>query len=140
MFSGLICPNTSPQSLFRQIWSQKLKFSKLIKVWYRSTLLYPYFKFNVYFSKIVVTLIYLGEFVPKIWSSLNLLKFGTGAHGYILITILKFIFPKFLLLMLFGQIWSHNLVFFKLTKGCTLLYAYYSFNRFFFQNSLHSYF
>ena len=53
------------------------------------------------------------------------------------------IFAKILSLMIFGQIWSHNLDFFKLTKISqmgTLLYAYYSFNVLFFQNSFHSYF
>ena len=33
---------------FRQVWSQKLKYSKLTEIWYRRTLLYPYFEFNVY--------------------------------------------------------------------------------------------
>ena len=30
-----------------QIWSQKLKFLKLTEIWYRHTLLYPCFEFNV---------------------------------------------------------------------------------------------
>ena len=57
--------------------------------------------------------------------------------------ILMSIFAKILSLMFFGQIWSYNLDFFKLTKISqmgTLLYAYYSFNVLFFQNSFHSYF
>ena len=40
---------------FGQIWSQNLKFSKLTEIWYRGTLLYAYYDFNVYFSKIFVT-------------------------------------------------------------------------------------
>ena len=42
--------------------------------------------------------------------------------------------------MLFGQIWSHNLDFFKLSeisKRGTLLYAYYSFNVYFFKKIFH---
>ena len=53
-----------------------------------------------------------------------------------LITILMFIFPKFLSFMFYGQIWSHNLDFFKLTEISqrgTLIYAYYSFNVYFFK-------
>ena len=105
-----------PKVFFGQIWSQKLKFSKLIKIWYRVTLLYPHFEFNIYFSKSFVIHIFLGKFGPKILSSPNQPKFGTGVHSYMLITILMFIFPKFLSLMFFGQIWSHNMDFFKLTE------------------------
>ena len=39
---------------FWQIWFQKLKFLKLTKIWYRRTLLYPYFEFNVSFFKIFI--------------------------------------------------------------------------------------
>ena len=84
-----------PRVLFGQTWSHKLKFSKLTKTWYRGTLLYPHFEFNVYFSKFLSLTFFLGKFGPKIWSSPSLLKFGTGAHCYIHVTILKFIFPKF---------------------------------------------
>ena len=57
---------------FRQIWSQKLRFSKLTQNWYRDTLLYPYFEFNVYFSKIFDT-----HFFGQIWSqNLKLIKFS----------------------------------------------------------------
>ena len=48
-----------PKVFLRQIWSQKLKFSKLTKIWYRDTLLYPHVEFNVYFSKIFVTHFFL---------------------------------------------------------------------------------
>ena len=51
---------------FGQIWSQKLKFSKLTKIWYRGTLLYPHFEFNVYFSKFLSLTFFLGKFGPKI--------------------------------------------------------------------------
>ena len=57
-----------PKVFFGKIWSQKLKFSKLTKIWYRGTLLYPHFEFSVYFSKIFVTHIFLGKYVSKIWS------------------------------------------------------------------------
>ena len=49
------------------------------------------------------------------------------------------IFPKFLLVIYFGQIWSQNLRFPKLTNiwcSGTLLYAYYDFNLYFFHNFL----
>ena len=36
---------------FGQVWSQNLKFSKLTKIWYRRTLLYAYYDFNIYFFK-----------------------------------------------------------------------------------------
>ena len=53
-----------------------------------------------------------------------------------LITIVMFIFSKFLSVILFGQIWSQNLKFSKLTeisyKG-TLLHVYYNFNVYFFK-------
>ena len=59
-----------------------------------------------------------------------------------LITILMFIFPKFLSLI-FGQICLHNLNFFNLTKisfdGYIAIYLL-QFRYFFFQNSFHSYF
>ena len=60
-----------PKVFFGQIWSQKLKFSKFTKIWYRGILLYPYFDFDVYFSEIFVINIYLGKFGPKIWSPPN---------------------------------------------------------------------
>ena len=50
-----------------------------------------------------------------------------------LIMILMFIFPKFVSLMFFVQIWFH-LAFFKLTEILcrgALLYAYYNFNVYF---------
>ena len=59
-----------------------------------------------------------------------------------LIRILIIIFPKFLSLC-FGQTWSHNLEFFKLTEiwySSALLHTDYSFNVFFFQSSFHPFF
>ena len=103
---------------FRQIWSQKLRFSKLTQNWYRDTLLYPYFEFNVYFSKIFDTHIFLGKFDPKIWSSSNSLKIGIEVDCCMLITVLMFILSKFLSFIFFGQIWSQNLKFSKLTEIC----------------------
>ena len=32
-----------PKVFFGHIWSQRLKFSNLTEIWYRGTLLYPYF-------------------------------------------------------------------------------------------------
>ena len=46
------------------IWSQNLKSSKLSEIWYRGTLLYAYYNFNVYFFKILFVDIFFWE----IWS------------------------------------------------------------------------
>ena len=48
-----------------QIWSHKLKFSKLTEMWYRHTLLYPYFEFNVLFSKFLTFIFFWANLVPK---------------------------------------------------------------------------
>ena len=53
-----------------------------------------------------------------------------------LITVLMFIFSKFFSFILFGQIYSQNLKFFKLNKiwyRGKLLYAYFDFNVYFFK-------
>ena len=85
---------------FGQIWSQNLKFSKLTEIWYRGTLLYAYYDFNVYFFKMFVIHIF-----GLIWSqnpkSPDKLKFGTGIYCYMLITILVLIFSKILSLIFF---------------------------------------
>ena len=50
-----------------------------------------------------------------------------------LTSILMFIFSKLLLFILFGQIWSQNLNFYKSTQiwyKRSLLYAYYDFNEY----------
>ena len=44
---------------------QKLKYSKSTKIWYSGTLLYAYFDFNVYFSKIFVIYAFLANLVPQ---------------------------------------------------------------------------
>ena len=49
-----------------QMWSQKLKFSKLTEICYRHTLLYLCFEFNVNFSKKNFIHIFCGIFSPKI--------------------------------------------------------------------------
>ena len=79
---------------------------------------------------------FFGKICPKIWSPPKWLKFGTGVHCYMLITILTFIFSKFLSFIFLGLSWSQNLNFSKLTEICyrvTLLYAYYDFNVYFFK-------
>ena len=56
-----------------------------------------------------------------------------------LIRVFMLLFPKFLLVIYFGQIWSQNLRFSKLTSiwcSGTLLYPYYDFNLYFFHNFL----
>ena len=119
------------------MWSQKLKFSKFTKIWYRGTLLYPYFEFNAYFSKIFVIHIFLGKFGPKIWRSSNSLKFDTEVHCEIVILNLMLIFPDFCHFHFWGQIWSQNLKFSKFTEiwyGGTFLYAYFDSNVYFFKN------
>ena len=79
IFLDCVCPNTPPYKVSHhpsvflgQIWSQKLKFSKLTKIWYRGTLLYPYFKFNVYYFQNVCHSHFLGKFGHKNWSSLQI--------------------------------------------------------------------
>ena len=51
---------------FGQIWSPIVMFSKLLEIWYRGTLLYAYYNSNFYFSKILVTNVFLVNLVP--WS------------------------------------------------------------------------
>ena len=56
------------------------------------------------------------KFCPKIWSTLDWLKFCTEIGYHILILILKFIFSNFFSLIYLGEIWSQNLKFLKLTE------------------------
>ena len=49
-----------PKVFFGQIWSQKLRFFKLTEIWYRGTLLYAYYDFNVCFFKILFIYVFLG--------------------------------------------------------------------------------
>ena len=121
---------------FGQIWSQNLKFAKLTEIWYRGTLLYAYYDFDVYFSKICVTHVFLIKFGSIIWISSNWSKFRRGLHFYMLNTVLMFIFSRFFSFIFFGQIWSQNQKFFKLTKiwyRGRSLYAYFDFNVYFFK-------
>ena len=112
-----------------QIWFQELKLSKLTEIWYRHTLLHPYFEFQVYFFKRFAIHIFLGKFGPIIWVSSNWLKFHSGVHCYMFTTILMLIFSKFCHSYNFSQILSQNLLSFKLTGiryNGTLLHADYS--------------
>ena len=47
----------------RQIWSQNLKFFRLIEIWYRGRLPYAYFDFSVYIFKILFI-----HILGQIWS------------------------------------------------------------------------
>ena len=51
---------------FEQLWSQKLKFSKLTKNFVRDTLLYPHFECYVYFSKTFVAHIFCANLVANL--------------------------------------------------------------------------
>ena len=109
-------------------------------------MLYHYFKFSVYFSKIFVTHIFWADLVPKS----EVLKINWNlVQGYSALCLLWFwclflqnfchscfIFSNFFSFISFGQIWSQNLKLFKLTdiwyRG-RLLYAYFDFNVYFFK-------
>ena len=54
------------------------------------------FIFSKFFSFMI-----LGEFGPKIWSSLNWLEYDTEGNCYMIISILMFILSKFLSAILF---------------------------------------
>ena len=116
---------------FWLIWSHYVKFYKMTAISNKGTLLYAYYDFSVYFFKNFVSHSFLDKFHLKIWSFPNWLKFRSGVHCYLLITILTFIFFKILSFIWFGEIWSQNLMFSKLTeiwyKG-NLLYADYGFD------------
>ena len=122
-----------PKVFFGQIWSQKLKFSKLTEIWYKCTLLYPIWNLMFIFSKFLSFIFFWANLVPK---SLNQLKFATEVHCYMLVRILTFIFSIFFSFIFLGQIWSRNLKYFKLTEITyrgTLLCAYCNFNVYFFK-------
>ena len=82
---------------------------------------------QVVFVPILHPKVCFGKFNPKNWSSSNWLEFGTEVDCCMLILILMFINLKFSKLT---EIWYRG----------TLLYAYYNFYVYFFQNSFHSYF
>ena len=44
-----------------------MQFSKLTETWYKGTLLYAYYDFNIYFSNIFVTHVFLDKFGPIFW-------------------------------------------------------------------------
>ena len=48
-------------------FGQNLKFSKLTEIWYRGTLLYAHYDFNIYFSKVFVTYVFCANLVS--WSA-----------------------------------------------------------------------
>ena len=52
-----------PRVFFGQIWSQKLKFFELTKIWYWGSLLYPHFEFNGFFPQF-----FWLTFFGQIWS------------------------------------------------------------------------
>ena len=74
-------------TFFGQIWSQYLKFFKLTVIWYRGRFLNPYFDFNVYFSGILIILIFLDKFGPK--SELPQINWNL-VQVYIAICLLRF--------------------------------------------------
>ena len=114
-----IFPKYLPAKFLWQIWSHNLGFLKLIEILWSGTLLYACYSFNVYVFKIIFIQFFsyfLSKFGPQIWHSSDLLKFVTEVDCYMLTSILMFIFSKLLLFILFGQIWSQNLNFYKSTQ------------------------
>ena len=91
------------------------------KIWYKFLCLFLFLCF---------------KFGLIIWISSNWLKFRRVVHCYMLITVLMFVFSKFFSFIFFGQIWSQNLKFFKLTEiwyRGRLLYVYFDFDVYFFK-------
>ena len=72
---------------FGEIWSRKLKFSKLTEIWDRGILLYAYYDFNVYFFEMFVIHIFWATLVPK--SQVLQIMWNLG-QGYIGICLLWF--------------------------------------------------
>ena len=93
------------------------------------TATFEYLLLEISYSQVAFVLIhnikelkvFWGKFGPKKWSSPNWLKLGVGVHRYMVITILAFIFSKFVLFIFFGQIWFQNLTF---SKNLTLSVSY----------------
>ena len=120
---------------FGLIWSQNLKFFKLIEIWYIGRSLYAYFDFIAYFFKFFVIHIRSGKVGPKIWSYSNLLKLGAEGDYHMLISTLMFIFSKLFSFIFLGKISSQNLTFVRLTEiwyRGRLPYGYFDFNVYFF--------
>ena len=85
----------------------------------------------MHLSKYSILKCFMGKFSRKNWSSPNSLKSGTGRHCFILVSNSMLIFLVFFHSYFFGQIWSQNLKFSKLTEiwyQGTLLYVYNDFN------------
>ena len=79
-------------------------------------LLWSYFHFQIWTPQNFCLSYFLGKCGPKIWNSLNWLKFGTRVHCYMLIGILMFTFFKTFVFLIFWANWAPNLKFSKLTK------------------------
>ena len=109
---------------FGQIWSYNLDFFKFSEILKSGTLLYAHYNVDIYFVKIFVTNIFWINLVQIFEVYPKGLKLRTGLHCYKLITILMFIFSKFYHSYNYGQIWSQNLTFFKLTKFDTRAHCY----------------
>ena len=50
---------------FGQIWSQKLKFFELTKIWYWGSLLYPHFEFNGFFPQFFWLTFFWANLIPE---------------------------------------------------------------------------
>ena len=90
----------------------------------------------LFFQNLCHSCFFLIKFGPIIWISSNWSKFCRGLHFYMLNAVLMFISSRFFSFMFFGQIWSQNQKFFKLTKiwyRGRSLYAYFDFNVYFFK-------
>ena len=90
----------NPKVCFGQIWSRKLQFSKLTKICYRGSLLYPFFEFNIEFSH---SYFFLASFVQNLkFSKLTEIRYrGTLLYAYYDFNIY---FPKILLKKFFGNV------------------------------------
>ena len=88
--------------LFGQIWSRNLKCYKMTENWFRDTLLYAYYDFNVhFFSKLVSNIFWQIWFQNVMFSKLT--KIGSRAHCYLLIINLMCNLSKY---MLFINLWG----------------------------------
>ena len=103
----VIFQNLLSLMFFRHVWSHNLDFVKLTEISWR---VHCYMLIKCFFRN-SFHLYFFGNLGPKIWSSSNWLKSGTEVDCYMLISILLFVFSKFLLLIFFGKTWSNwNLV------------------------------
>ena len=118
-----IFPRFLSLMFFGQIWSHNMDFFKLTEISLRGTLLYVYQDSNIYFFKIFVSHIFVDKFGFKIWSFLNWLKFRTLLYRYYDFNV-YFIFFNCCHSYNFGQIWSQNQMFSKLTQIATDVHRY----------------